>query len=309
MAWTTRPITRQPFNVSECSTIMSIYQTRAPSRAMAGAAAFFVAVSAPFHAASAQEAASRESKDVISVAGGVAYGPSYEGSDDYRALPSLQVRGSVSGYAFVTRGLQLEVDAIREAPDESIDVSFGPVLGVRLNRVSGIKDRQVRALGKKDVAVELGAYAGIAKRGVLTSDFDSLALRVSYVTDVAGAHGSYVISPAVEYFMPLSRATAIGASLSTDYVGDGYARYYYSVDAPGAAASGLSQFEAKGGFRNVSLGVLGIHSLSGDLRKGWSLFAIGNYGRLLGDFKRSPVTSEAGSANQWFGALGAAYTF
>lgn len=288
---------------------MSMYRTPAPARAMAGAAAFFVAVFAPFHTARAQDADRDENRDSIGVAAGVAYGPSYEGSDDYRALPSLQARGSISGYAFTTRGLQLEVDAIREEPGDRIDISFGPVLGVRLNRVSGIKDRHVRALGKKDVAVELGAYAGIARRGVLTSDFDSLALRVSYVADVAGAHGSYIISPAVEYFMPLSRATAIGASLSTDYVGDGYARYYYSVDAPGAAASGLSEFNAKGGFRNVSLGMIGIQSLSGDLRKGWSLFAIGNYGRLLGDFKRSPVTSAAGSANQWFGALGAAYTF
>jgi len=39
-----------------------------------------------------------------------------------------------------------------------------------------------------------------------------------------------------------------------------------------------------------------------------SIFGVGQYSRLVGDFKRSPIVSERGSANQWTGAFGLAYT-
>lgn len=247
--------------------------------------------------------------DTVTLGGGVAYGPSYEGSDDYVVFPGMQVRGKTDGHAFFMRGLQLYADAITEAPDETLDLSFGPLLGVRLNRVMSIRDDQVRALGKLDPAIEVGAYIGIAKTGVITSAYDNLSFRISFAADVAGAHESYVITPAIEYGTPLSERTYVGIGVSADYVGDRYARYYYSVSPAGAAASGLSPFEADGGFKNISFNLLGAQSLSGDLRKGWSLFAVGGYSKLLGDFRRSPIVSEAGDDDQWLGAIGVAYTF
>ncbi|RJF93350.1 MipA/OmpV family protein [Sphingomonas cavernae] len=247
--------------------------------------------------------------DTVTLGGGVAYGPSYEGSDDYQIIPGAQVRGKVDGYSFFMRGLQFYADLVREAPEETLDLSFGPVVGARLNRVTSIKDAQVRALGKLDPAFELGAYVGIGKTGVITSAYDSLAFRVAYTADVASAHKSYVITPSIEYGTPLSKQTYVGVGASADYVGDGFARYYYSVSPAGSAASGLSTFDADGGFKSVSLNLLGAQSLEGDLRAGWSLFAVGGWTKLLGDFKRSPVVSEAGDDDQWFGAFGVAYTF
>lgn len=247
--------------------------------------------------------------DTVTLGAGAAYVPSYEGSDNYEILPIAQLRGKASGHHFYMRGLQLYVDAIAEAPDEALDLSFGPTAGVRINRATGIKDAQVRALGKLDPAVEIGAFAGIAKTGVITSAYDNLAFRVSFSADVAGAHESYVITPAIEYGTPLSERTYVGIGVSADYVGDRYARYYYSVSPAGAAASGLSEFDADGGFKNITFNLLGTQSLSGDLRKGWALFAVGSYSKLLGDFKRSPIVSEAGDDDQWIGAIGVAYTF
>ncbi|MCJ8159826.1 MipA/OmpV family protein [Sphingomonas sp. LaA6.9] len=247
--------------------------------------------------------------DTVTLGGGIAYAPSYEGSDDYEVIPAAQVRGKVSGYNFFMRGLQFYTDLVREPAEETLDLSFGPVVGARLNRVTNIKDAQVRALGKLDPAFELGAYAGIAKTGVITSAYDNLSFRVSYTADVASGHKSYVITPAIEYGTPLSKQTYVGIGASADYVGDGFADYYYSVSPAGSAASGLSPFEADGGFKSVSLNLLGAQSLEGDLRKGWSLFAVGGWTKMLGDFKRSPVVSEAGDDDQWFGALGIGYTF
>jgi outer membrane scaffolding protein for murein synthesis (MipA/OmpV family) len=49
--------------------------------------------------------------------------------------------------------------------------------------------------------------------------------------------------------------------------------------------------------------------VTGDLLHGISIFGLGQYSRLMNDFKRSPIVSERGNANQWLGAVGLAYTW
>jgi outer membrane scaffolding protein for murein synthesis (MipA/OmpV family) len=50
-------------------------------------------------------------------------------------------------------------------------------------------------------------------------------------------------------------------------------------------------------------------SITGDLLGGLSLFGLGQYSRLVGDFKRAPIVEQRGSGGQWIGALGLAYTW
>jgi len=243
----------------------------------------------------------------IGLGGGIA--PSYEGSDNYRIIPGGILRGKVAGHSFYTRGLQFYFDLIPETNDSGLDLAAGPVVGLRLNRTSSIKDARVRALGELDEAYEVGGFTGIGKTGIITSDFDNLSFRVSYLKDVGDAHESRIISPSIEYGTPLSRRSYVGISASAEFVGDRYASYYFDVTPAGAAASGLTPFQAEGGFKSWSLTLAGSHAVSGDLLEGVSIFAVGSYTRLQNDFRRSPIVSEAGSANQWFGAVGLAYTF
>lgn len=250
-----------------------------------------------------------DSGDSLTVAAGAGYTPSYEGSDDYVFIPAAAIRGKLSGFNFYTRATSLFVDLIPEGPGDTLDLSLGPVANVRLDRTGRIKDDRVRALGELDTAIELGGFAGVAKTGVVTSAYDNLSFRVAYLRDVSDTHDSYMITPAIEYGTPLSIDTYVGLSVSADYVGDGYADTYFSVTPAGAAASGLSPYSADGGFKNISFGLLGNYAISGDLRRGLSAFAIGNYSRLLGDFADSPIVADAGDADQWFGAVGLAYTF
>lgn len=260
-------------------------------------------------AAAQDEPALQDDPNSLSIGLGVGYVPSYEGSDDYRVIPAGIVRGKVGGHAFYSRGLQLFLDLVPEAPGETLDLAIGPVAGARLNRTGSIKDARVKALGELDTAIELGGFVGIGKTGVITSAYDNLSFRVSYMKDVGGAHKSYIVTPAIEYGTPLSRTAYVGIGLSADFVGDGYASYYFDVSPAGALASGLTPYQAKGGFKswNASLGAS--KSLTGDLLKGLSLFGVGSYSRLQNDFRQSPIVSQAGSANQWFAAVGLAYSF
>ena len=258
--------------------------------------------------------AQEEDHSGLTVGMGVATVPSYEGSDDYRVLPIPQFRGKVKDFAFWTRGSALYVDAIPNRDTDGLDVELGPVVNVRFDRSSrkNIKDDAVRLLGKRDVAVEVGGFVGIGKTGVITSAYDNLSARVAVTRDMAGAHESYVITPAIEYMTPMSQTAFVGLGVSADYVGRKYGRYYYDIDPAAAAASGLPAYDGAGngsGFKKVNFSLAGGKSLSGDLRHGWAIFAAASYSRILGDYAASPIVSVAGSRNQWIGAVGVGYTF
>ena len=245
--------------------------------------------------------------DSFTIAAGGAMIPDYEGSDDYRFIPAGAIRGRVSGISFSTRGLYLYVDVV-SGGSGNVDFDVGPIAGVRFNRTGKIKDDAVDLLPERNTAVELGGFAGVSFKG-LTNPYDSLGVRLDVVKDVASAHESTVVSPNVEFSTPLSRSLFVGASVGADFVSNRFADYYFSVSPAEAVVSGLSAFDADGGMKNWKVGLLANYSLSGDLLHGLSIFGTGGYSRLVGDFKRSPIVSTRGSASQWLGAIGLAYSF
>jgi outer membrane scaffolding protein for murein synthesis (MipA/OmpV family) len=236
---------------------------------------------------------------------GVGMTTRYDGSDEYRIIPAGYLRGEIAGIRFSTRGLKLYVNLVPES-EGGVQFEAGPVAGIRLDRTSGnLGNDQIEALGELDTAIEVGGHAGVSGNGIL-NPYDSLGFSLTYLKDVAGAHDSHVVSPSIDYRTPVSRQAFVGVSLSADYVGGGFADYYFSVTPAGALASGLPAYDADGGFRSWSLGLSGAHSLSGDIRRGAALFVLGSYSRLGGDIADSPIVESRG---QWFGAAGLAYTF
>lgn len=265
-------------------------------------------VSAP---ALAQQAAAlpdpNDQSDLFSIGAGAGFIPDYEGSDDYELIPVVGIRGRVSGINFYSRGTYLYADLIRRG-DNALEFDLGPIVGVRLNRTGKVKDDAVDELPELDTAIEIGGFAGVTYHG-LTNPYDALSFHVDLTTDVGDAHGSTVITPTIDFGTPLSTTTYVGVSASAEWAGDGYADYYYSIDPAGSLASGLPLFEADGGFKHWRLSLFANQSISGDLTHGWSIFGIGLYTKLSGDFADSPIVDDRGSSSQWFGALGVAYTF
>lgn len=249
-----------------------------------------------------------DGSDNFTIGVGAGYAPSYEGSNDYIIQPAGVVRGRVSGFNFYSRATALYVDVVREPAGSDINIEFGPMANLRLDRSSRIKDRRVKALDDIDAAIELGGFVGVTKNKVLHG-YDFLTVRLDVTRDVGNAHESTVFAPNIEYATPLSTSFLIGVSASAEYVSDRFARTYYSVSPAGSAASGLAAYNADGGWKNVRGTLLATYSLSGDLRRGPALFAVGSYSRMLGDFKRSPIVRDAGDATQFFGALGISYSF
>ncbi len=247
--------------------------------------------------------------DYVVLGLGAAALPSYEGSDDTIVTAAPFAQGAVSGFDFATRGLGIGVDLIREPKGSKLNVQFGPVLSLNLDRNSRIKDRVVRRLGKIGPAIQGGGYAGLAYSGLL-NPFDTLGAQVEVVTDLGDVHKGTLITPSASYGTPLSTAFYALVTVSATHISDNYARRYFGVTPAGALASGLPAFNARGGWKDAGGSLSLAYDLSGDLRDGgFGLFARGSYARLQEDAARSPVVRIRGDRDQLFAAVGVTYAF
>lgn len=247
-------------------------------------------------------------KDMITVAIGAGYVPDYVGSDEYRIIPAAAIRGKVNGYSFTTRGTYLYVDAIPHRGASKVEFDLGAIAGLRLNRTGDIDDPVVKLLPHRKTAFEVGGYAGVGVHGIV-DPYDTLAFRVDVLHDIGNAHKSTTISPNVDFSTPLSRKTYASVNVGADFVSSRFADYYFGISPSDSLRSGLPTFNAGGGMEDWKAGLLVNQSITGDLLHGFSIFGTGQYSRLVGDFKRSPIVSERGSANQWLAAAGLAYTW
>lgn len=247
-------------------------------------------------------------KDMITVGVGGAVIPDYEGSNDYRIIPAGAVRGKISGISFITRGTYLYVDVLPGAGKVSLDA--GPIAGLRYNSRRHIDDDIVKLLPRRKTAYEIGAFGGVTFHG-LTNPYDALSLRLDVLHDIGNAHKSTTFTPNVDFSTPLSTKTYASVSLGAEFVSRRFADYYYSITPSDSLATGgvLPAFNAGGGMKNWKASLLINQSVTGNLLHGLSIFGLGQYSRLVGDFRRSPIVSQRGSPNQWTGALGLAYTW
>ena len=248
-----------------------------------------------------------DQSDTFTIAAGAALVPDYEGSDDSEGTPFAAIRGRVGGISFFTRETHLYVDLLRR-PASGIDFDFGPILGVRRERTGSVKDDFVDRLPERDMALEIGGFAGMTFHG-LTNPYDALSVRLDLKHDVGGAHKSTVISPVLDFGTPVSRRTFVGLSASADFVANKYADHYYSVSPADSVASGLPVYDGDGGMKNWRIGALVNQSITGDLTGGLSAFAGANYSRLTGDIADSPLVDQRGRRSQWQLAAGLAYTW
>jgi outer membrane scaffolding protein for murein synthesis (MipA/OmpV family) len=260
------------------------------------------------HAQNADGSNADRSRVTIGV--GAATLPDYEGADENSITPGAIVVGKIADHDLFTRGTQLYFNLIPSASGPGTNFELGVIGAVRLDRTNKVDDLRVRALGKLDTACEAGGYVGISRTGVITSDYDTLTVRVAYVHDLSDAYDSYVVTPQINYATPLSPRTLVSVGASADYVGKGYGRTYFGVTPAGAIASGLRAYSINdSGWKRYNLTAFVLQSLSGDLRRGFGLGAGVLYGRLLGDYKRSPIVSDVGDADQLAAAVGLTYTF
>jgi outer membrane protein len=257
-----------------------------------------------------QAEAAQEGRARLTVAVGGVWLPDYEGSDDNRWIPAPAANGTVAGMSFTVLGNRASLDVIPDVAGKDWNFQLGPVAVINLNRTNrdAIKDPRVAALGEIDTAVEVGGYVGLGKTGII-HDFDTLSVSLSYRHDVTKIHRSGIFTPSVNYTTPLSTKALVSLFASAEIVEDRYARTYFGVTPAGSIASGLPAFRPEGGQKDITVGGMFTHAITGNLTKGLALIAGGTYKKLVGDFADSPLVSIAGTRHQWTAGAGLALTF
>ncbi len=226
--------------------------------------------------------------------------PDYEGSDDYEgaAGPLLSFKFWGDRY-FQVIGNQAFLNVV-----DSLTWEAG-VKGVyRAGRDDDIEDSVVKLFDEVDDSMELGAFVGYRK----TFDNDSrhrFNIHLDMTQDVSDGHDGYVVELAGTYWRPVFKAFDIGFNAGTAYASDDYMSSFFDVNAADSVRSGLTQFDADGGMKDVRVGVMGLFHLS----KQWHFGGGIQYKLLLGDAEDSSVVDDRGDAGQVLAGLSVLYTW
>lgn len=229
---------------------------------------------------------------------GVGTAPDYEGSDDYELVPlwNLRVANLYHPQTFVqVLGPRLRSNFL---PSDHWRLGLS---GQFIKERDGVEDDQVDDLQKVDPSLMLGVIAGY---DFLADPRQDLVLEVEARQDVANDNG-FLATVRGSYGGRLTESWRFDASVGSTWASEDYMSSYFGIDAADAARSGLDQFAADEGFKDVSFG----GALTYRLLERLSVSALANYMRLIDDAEDSPVVNDAGDENQFFGGALVNYTF
>jgi outer membrane protein len=229
----------------------------------------------------------------VTLGAGAGVAPDYEGSDYYQAVPLWNL--NVSNLYHPKTYVQVLGPLLRSnfIPDDHWRLG---VAGQFIKKRDNVHNDRVDDLKSVDASAMLGLVGGY---DFLAAPDQDLNLEIEARQDVANDNG-FLATIRGAYRGRLTDSLGMVAYVGSTWADDDYMSSYFSVDAADAAASGLDQFNADEGFKDVSFG----GAVNYRFLEHWSVAVLGTYARLLNDAKDSPIVDDVGDANQFFaGAL------
>lgn len=219
--------------------------------------------------------------------------PDFEGAKGSKlsAVPIFSIRRSGS------------VDQFR-SPRDNVSIAlvdFGDVrAGLAGKYVASRKANnysELYGLGDVSAAFEVGGF-------IEYFPVDWLRLRNETRQGFGGHHG--VVSDfSADFIVPVSRSLTFSAGPRFTWESTKATAPYFGIDAGQALASGLPQFDAKGGAHSAGAGA----QVKYQFNPQWEVHSYVEYDRLLGDAANSPLVATRGSVNQTRFGVGASYSF
>ena len=214
-----------------------------------------------------------------SLGAGVGFVPDYEGSEDYEVVPvpffSAQWKNG--------RYIKLDGAAFKANLLANKTWSLGPLLQYRKKRNSDVDNDAVADMKNIDAAIEAGAFLGYVYEGW------DLGLRLA--TDVSDTHDGTLVTARTGYTFKADRmSTRVGVSFT--YVNDDYMDTYFSVDAADSARSGLKEYKAESGIKDIGVDLMLKYSMTDN----WDIRGAFAYIALLNDAEDSPIVDDEGES-------------
>ncbi len=223
--------------------------------------------------------------------------PDYDGSDDYnisiKPLISLQYRDLI----------QIDNNNIRinlfgdDGLFHSHNFKAGPLIKVDFGR-SENDNASLAGMGDVGTSIELGLFASYP--------LDNLTrARMRLVQDTTSGHSGMKIMGDVRTILYKANSFTIIGSVISTWADNKYLDSYFSLNAVQSQRTGLPEFDAGSGIKDISLALSTNYSLT----RHWDLLSNFGYTRLVGDAKKSPLVSIRGTADQFSAGFFAIYTF
>lgn len=217
----------------------------------------------------------------LSVGVGPVYRPDYFGSDDFELRADPEVYVKFRNFVF------LDNDGADLALFGFSGFSFGPSI-----RLVGDRDESENpdliGLGDIDPTFEVGGFAA-------TKFVDRFLVRAKVRKGVVGGHRG--ISVDATGTVLLFRVGRLSTSVSgtATWIGERYADTFFSITPEQSLASGLPEYDADRGLRDVG----GSFNAYINIGKRWSLNPYASYRYIFDGIADTPIIDQLGDRNQY----------
>ena len=213
-------------------------------------------------------AAQAQEQDHVVLGVGVAGAPVYQGSKDYRVLP-LPAIDIKKGWLFANLRNGVGVEPINT---ENITIGASAVF------VPGYRKRDVPiGVDKLSNAVGARLFTNIHASGFVAT--------LGVVKVLSGGTKGTIADAGLSYPVKLSTRFTVTPTIGTTWADRKYNDGYFGITAAESLASGLPQFRAGSGFKDVSGALTASYRLTDRV----SLSVTGTVSTLLGGVKDSPL--------------------
>jgi outer membrane scaffolding protein for murein synthesis (MipA/OmpV family) len=206
----------------------------------------------------------------LGVVGG--YAPDYEGSDDYEFGAGPNITASWRDLIFY-KGKSLGANLIRTK-----NLKAGPILSWNSGRDED-DNSKLDGLGDVDSSIEAG--------GFISYRVKPLRFRLEARQDVNSGHEGALVELSGGTGLPFEKPLVF-VSLGTTWASDDYMESFFGIDSGQSTASGLKEYNADAGIKDVNIGLTAGYSITPRWRVGGKL----EYKRLVGDAADSPIVDD-----------------
>ena len=222
---------------------------------------------------------------------GIGLVPRYDGSSTYQILPYVEGRLNYGNYYVRFEGGALRLNLL-----DSESIHFGPYAGIRRGR--GDVTGPVRFMRHLDDSETAGAFIEWehTAHDPRSGEFVTLSADDAVYGERAGGWTAILRANARRPLDFVDPGLILSIEGDVTWGSRRYTRTYFGVSPADSAASGLPTFDPGSGLATAGVAL----SLDQFLSRHFSIGLRGHYGRLLGDAGRSPVSTIAGSPDQYF---------
>lgn len=217
----------------------------------------------------------------LSIGAGPVYRPDYFGSDDYDIDLDPSVFVKFRNFTF------FDDDGADIALFGFSSFRFGPSLRIVGDRREE-ENPALQGLGDIGLTFELGGFAA-------ATVFDRYSIRFKVRKGIDTGHRGLIVDASTTALLFRWGPVSTSVTAQTSWIGEQYADTYFTVTPAQSAASGLPEYEANKGFRDIG------GSLNGyiNIRKRWSLNPYVSYNYVLDDIAATPIIDLLGDRHQF----------